>query len=281
MKFLTFEQDATPIASIKSDSSRIKNKIIHLDDKARSINGFNELKLQGDDKFQLVPNPKIERQIHYVCGSSGSGKTYFIKQYLIEYKKMFPKNEIFVFSPFDDVDKSFDGVKVSYIQINDDLCEDKLTSKDFENSMVVFDDIEAISIAKLRKEVQRIADSVLTTGRHYNVSAFVVYHEPCNGPSTKKILNESHSISFFPKTLGGKSMKYLCDSYLGLDKDEIKKIKKLKTRSVSVIKGFPKILLSDKNIFCLGLEDESDSDSSSSEEDIQIYKTKKTIKKKY
>ena len=277
MKFLSFEQ-GIPVASRKSESKRINNKVIHLDDKARSINSFNELKLQGDDKFQLMPNPKIERQIHYVCGSSGSGKTYFIKLYLMEYKKMFPKNNIYVFSPFDE-DKSFDGVKISYIKIDNDMLDDNLESKDFENSLCVFDDIEALTNAKLRKEVQRIADSILTTGRHFHVSAFMVYHEPCNGLITKKTLNESHSITFFVKTLGGRSMKYLCDSYLGLDKDEIKKIKKLKTRAVTVIKGYPKIILSDKEIYCLGCDD---SDSESSSDEMPIYETKKKlIKKKY
>jgi hypothetical protein len=243
------------------------------------MKSFNHIKLEGDDRFQLIPNDKIERSINYVCGSSGSGKTYFIKLYLMEYKKMFPKNEIYLFSPFDEHDKSYDGVKVTPIKIDEELLQDQLSSKDFENSLLCFDDIEAISNIKLRKEVQRIADTVLTTGRHFHVSAFMVYHEPCSGVITKKSLSESHSITFFPKTLGGRSMKYLCDSYLGLDKDEIKKIKKLKTRAVTVIKGYPKIILSDKEIYCLGCDD-SDSDSSS-DDGMSIYETKKTIKKKY
>jgi len=281
MKFLSFEQDGVPIAAIKSNSNRIKNKVIHLDDKARSINAFNELKLKDDDKFQMVPNPKTERQIHYVCGSSGSGKTYWIKLFLQEYKKAFPKNQIYVFSPFDDADKSFEGVKVNYIKIDSELLEDKLETKDFENSMVIMDDIEAISDAKLRKEVHRIMDAILTTGRHYRVSCCCVMHEACNGIQTKKLLNESHAITTFPKNMGGRSIKYLFENYLGLDKDEIKRLKKLKTRALTVIKGYPKVVVSDKEILCLGCDNDSDSDISSSDE-MPIYETKKKlIKKKY
>ena len=285
MKFLSFENEGHPVVVIKSNLKKINNKVIHLDDKARSLHGFNQLKLKGDDKFQLLPNPKIERSINYVCGSSGSGKTYFIKLFLIEYKKMFPKNQIYIFSPFDE-DKSFDGVKINYIKIGDELLEDNLESKDFENSLCCFDDIEAVSNPKLRKEVQRIADAILTTGRHYNVSAFMVYHEPCNGLITKKTLNESHTITFFPKTLGGRSLKYLCDNYLGLDKEQINRIKKLKTRAITVIKGFPKVILSQKEIYCLGCEDDSsDSDGSSEDSDSDVIKyeskKKKKIKKKY
>jgi len=276
MKYLSFESEGHPVASIKSNNRRVKNKIIHLDDKKKSIHGFNELKLSGDDSFQLLPNDKIERAIHYICGSSGSGKTYWIKLFLIEYKKTFPKNDIYVFSPFPEEDKSFEGVKVNYMKIDEDLLNDSLTSEDFKNSMIVFDDIEAISNRTLRKDVLRLMDDVLTTGRHYNVSACVVFHEATNGQPTKKILNESHSISFFPRTLSGRSMKYLCDSYLGLEKDEIKRIKKLKTRAVTVVKGYPKVIVSDKEMFCLGCDNDSSSDSdNSSSSDDQRYTRKK------
>lgn len=281
MKYLSFESEGHPVASIKSNNRRVKNKIIHLDDKKKSIHGFNELKLSGDDSFQLLPNDKIERAIHYICGSSGSGKTYWIKLFLIEYKKTFPKNDIYVFSPFPEEDKSFEGVKVNYMKIDEELLNDSLTSEDFKNSMIVFDDIEAISNRTLRKDVLRLMDDVLTTGRHYNVSACVVFHEATNGQPTKKILNESHSISFFPRTLSGRSMKYLCDSYLGLEKDEIKRIKKLKTRAVTVVKGYPKVIVSDKEIFCLGCDnDSSDSDDSSSSDDQRYTRKNQTSKYK-
>lgn len=41
--------------------------------------------------------------------------------------------------------------------------------------------------------------------------------------------------------LGGRSMKYLLDQYLGLDKHQIKKLKNLKSRWVTVVKGFPMV----------------------------------------
>ena len=69
-----------------------------------------------------------------------------------------------------------------------------------------------------------------------------IYHE------TKTILNESHNIVFFPSTLGGRSLKYLLDSYLGLDKKQIEKVKNLDSRWVCVCKTFPQVILSEKNI---------------------------------
>jgi hypothetical protein len=99
----------------------------------------------------------------------------------------------------------------------------------------------------------------------------------------QKILNECHSITIFPLTLGGRALKYLLDNYMGLDKEEIKQIKKLKTRSVTFIKSYPKIVLGNKKIYVLNSED---SDSESEKEDFEhkkiskINKSSKSNKKK-
>jgi hypothetical protein len=144
----------------------------------------------------------------------------------------------------------------------------------------VFDDVEALSNRTLRKEVLRIMDDILCTGRHYNCSACVVFHEACNGALTKKVLNESHAMVFFPATLGTRSLKYLCENYLGMDKDEIKRLKKLKTRAVAIIKSYPKLVLSEKDIYCLCDGSDSESSESESEEEIVFTRKKAIVKKK-
>jgi hypothetical protein len=46
-------------------------------------------------------------------------------------------------------------------------------------------------------------------------------------------------------------MKYVCDSYLGMEKAEIEKIKKLESRAVTILKLYPKVVVSEKEIFIL------------------------------
>ena len=41
---------------------------------------------------------------------------------------------------------------------------------------------------------------------------------------TKLLLLESHGIILFPQNMSGKSSKYLLDQYLGLDKEQIKRL---------------------------------------------------------
>ena len=48
----------------------------------------------------------------------------------------------------------------------------------------------------------------------------------------------------------GKSSKYLLDTYLGLDKEQIKKIKKMKSRAINM-KTYPMILVAENEIINL------------------------------
>jgi hypothetical protein len=79
--------------------------------------------------------------------------------------------------------------------------------------------------------------------------------------------------------MSGRNLKYLAESYLGLDKEMIQRIKKLKTRSCTVVKGYPKLCVAKHDIFTLtDIIDSSDDETSSEEEQ---YYNKKVIKHKY
>jgi hypothetical protein len=63
---------------------------------------------------------------------------------------------------------------------------------------------------------------------------------------------------------------------MGLDRDEIKQIKKLKTRSVTFIKSYPKIVLGNKKIYVLNSTDSE----TESESEIEEYFTNRKKSKK-
>jgi hypothetical protein len=46
-------------------------------------------------------------------------------------------------------------------------------------------------------------------------------------------------------------MKYLLDNYLGLDKQQIKKLKKIESRWVKIVKTYPMCILGEKNALIL------------------------------
>ena len=93
------------------------------------------------------------------------------------------------------------------------------------------------------KKALSIVNNILHIGRHFNVSVCFTTHNPTNGAKTKILLSEAHIITVFPKTTGNRALKYLLDSYLGLDKKQIDRIKKMKSRAVSIIRGYPMVLI--------------------------------------
>ncbi len=251
---MNFEEQGVPLAIIKNSKTK-KIPLLSIDDKDGAKKIYNEITLTGDEEFQCIPNPETERQILYITGRSGSGKSYYTLHYCLEYKKMYPKREIYLFSALGE-DSTIDKLKgLKRIKLTEDFCNDEITSEDFKNSMVIFDDTDVISDKKIRTKVNTIMNNILQVGRHHNTSCIITTHTACNGKDTKIILNEEHSITIFPNGLGNRSLKYLLDSYLGLDKVQCKKIKKLNSRWVSIVKTFPMSIISQKNAYTVKIED--------------------------
>jgi hypothetical protein len=59
---------------------------------------FKRLNISRDSKLQHTVNPNTERQILFVTGCSGSGKSTYTRRYLEQYKKQYKNNPIYLFS---------------------------------------------------------------------------------------------------------------------------------------------------------------------------------------
>lgn len=259
---LNFEGIGVPVAIIENTGedkkrTRSNNPIVCVSENEKGLaKPFNKMSLDDGQKFQLIPNPEVERQILYITGSSGSGKSYFTKKYCREFVKVFPKRPIIFISSIDK-DESVDDIKnLKRLKIKTpEFLEEDFVIEDFANSLVIFDDTDCLTDKKIRTKVNGILGMILEVGRHTNTYCIYTSHLATAGNDTKRILNECHSITFFPKTMGGRMMKYLCESYLGLDKKEIDYLKRIPSRSISVMKTYPKCVLGDKDIFLLSALD--------------------------
>lgn len=211
----------------------------------------NELKL---NKGELIPMPReIDNQVEfiYIGGPSGSGKSTYAGNYINFYKKMFPKNKVYLFSPKDE-DPELDRNKINRIVIDEGLLEDPMTVDEFKNSLVVFDDIKSIIDKKLKKEVERVRDMLLNTGRSSNVYVITTNHQLTDYKETRDQINEASAITFFPGALGHEQIKYVLGRKLGLQKDLINKILTLPSRWVTLYKrSNPKYILHEKGAFLI------------------------------
>jgi hypothetical protein len=243
---LTFENNGQPIAIIK-DSKHV----VSLAQNPKQ--STEEIILDSNETFTPMPNTSKERDVLYIFGQSGSGKSYYVYLYGMNYKKNYKKNSIYVFSSLESDKEGLDRIpNIKRIALNEEFLNDEMIPiEEFKNSLIIFDDVDNIASKPLKKKVWAYMNSFLQCGRHFKCSLAITFHVSAGGADTKMIINEATSITYFPATVGGRNLKYMLDSYLGLDKQQMSKIKKLNSRWITVVKSYPKVILSEKSCYIL------------------------------
>jgi hypothetical protein len=194
--------------------------------------------------FQYIPDKKRDRDTIFVCGSAGSGKSYWVASYIKEYHKTYSGNPVFMISEGED-DPVLDDLKFIKRISLEGILEDPIPFSDFSDCAVIFDDIDAIS-GKLGKWIYELRDKLLKNSRKKHVTVISTNHA-CTGRELKAVLNESNVIVFFMNNYN-RSLKYLLREYVGVDKMGIAQLRKTKSRWCAFIKDNPSIILEEKNI---------------------------------
>jgi len=261
---LNLNKVGRPLAKI--DGGKYSGRVVSVNDQFCTkeadsdelISEFRQLKIANDSKFQHVPDTTKEREILYISGPSGSGKSTYTRKYLEQYKKKFKNRPIYLFSslPSDD---SLDKIQPKRIKLDDTLHTDPIKVDDLSESICIFDDIDVISNKKIREAVYDILNQVLEIGRHYKIHCVVTNHLPTNGKDTRRILNEAHTVTYFPHSAGGK-IKYMLEEYVGLDKKQISYMKKQNSRWCTVFKNYPQCYMMEHEIGLLNIHDDSSED---------------------
>lgn len=232
------------------------------------------IELEPKNELQLLPNlrsldNKNIRDIIYVTGKSGSGKSYFAGKYAKEYKKLFPRRKIIYISPqrLEDDDPllhvnpfiaSCSGESAIENWVNpetkftipedDSFADGKPTESEFDNSLIIIDDLEGITNRAVKRGIDQFISSILHTGRHRSISVLFLNHIAANNKDTKAILNETHYITIFANSTRGDKIDYLLKTYCGLDREQIKYIKSLKSRWITISINHPLFVMTDKEI---------------------------------
>jgi len=243
---------------------------------------FN-IELPSSQYFQQIPDVKNKRRILYTSGKSGSGKTYYTAEYVKKYVKQNPKNKVIVFSSLES-DKTLDDIKqIKRVKVKTPgFCNEEFKIDQFKDTLVIFDDTDCIQDKNIIRQINNIADIVLQTGRHTNTSMIFTSHLSCAGNATKMILNESHSIIFFPSSMTSHSLKYLCMTYVGLDNKQCKLLQKEKSRWICSFKSCPSVLMTmNKICFASDYGDANMKKSDDSNDDSIIEEPKYKSNDKY
>jgi len=202
------------------------------------------IELPDDSTFQPIPNPDTKiREVWYVAGQSGSGKSYFARGIAENYKKLFPEREVYLISKLDE-DETLDKMKIGKpkrISLQS-LVDDPPDIKEFEDCLVIFDDFDTLS-APFEKVVLKLIEDLAIMGRHTRTSLLILSHYLTNYKKTRLILGEANYLVLYPLATAFKALKYVCENYGGLNKDDIIGLKKL-GRWVLIAKNYPSYVLS-------------------------------------
>lgn len=239
----------------KDGNEMYKNKYIsahgYNQDNSKKLTEFNKLELD-DGRFQHIPNINKERDVLFITGKSGSGKSYYTKNYILEYKKAYPKNKVYLFSRKNE-DKELDDVIDKRIIIDESVITSPFQVEQFEDSLVVFDDTDVLP-ENLKKPINHLRDMILELGRSMHISAVITNHMP-TAPDLKKVLNECHSATVFPANVN-RQLSYFLENYCGCDKEDIKRIKKCNSRSCTIFLQYPPVIMSERKIWLQSFDDD-------------------------
>jgi len=241
------------IAIIK-DNIKFKNKKIYLNNEENDdYKTFNSLHL---DKgiFQLVPNKKKDRATIAILAPAGAGKTYFCADYIKQYVKCYPENEVFFFSE-KPVDKIIDDIEqVQRVVIDDDIIVNPIDYKELNNCLCIFDDIDGLT-KKYKTPVYELRDKLYKLARANFVSVIATNHALAGGKAeTGTMLRESDIIVFFPKKTTPMNLKYLIENYTCITKPDLTKLKKSKSRWCCYIKYEENCVMTEKDLFLCTIE---------------------------
>jgi len=238
---LTFskKENARPIARIHDGK---KTQILKISDTEKGSKALTF------DRCEIIPNI-FTREVLYIAGPSGSGKTTIAVKYLEEYKKIFPKNPIFVFSRLKhDPALDLKHLKIRRILIDQSLIDEPIDIEtELFNCLVLFDDCNTIQDTKLKQTVSKVMNDILEVGRHQNIYTIITSHliNMNEKKDSRTILNECHAIIIFPKSGSAYQIKYALHHYFGLSNKQILGLLNLKSRWVMINKTAPQYILSE------------------------------------
>lgn len=197
-----------------------------------------------DGAFELLPSPDPKkREVWYIAGASGSGKSYKAKELGEYYKKLFPEREVYLISKLTEDSGTLDKMKPKPKRINiQSLIDDFPDLDEFKDCMVIFDDYDTFT-GEAEKVVHKLIDDLATMGRHTNTTMLCLSHYLTNYKKTRLLLNEATHIVVYPMATSYHALSYLLKTHIGMSREDIRDLKKM-GRWVCVYKHYPQYLVS-------------------------------------
>lgn len=193
----------------------------------RDASARAKIQLPPDSMFKIIPNPDPnKRDVYYICGASGSGKSYMAKTLAESYAKLFPERPIYLISKLN-ADQTLDNMTIGKPRrVNvDTLVDNPITDLNEFNAedgcMVIFDDYDTFQKPAL-DVVKQLIDDIASMGRHKKITMCCLTHRLTNYSKTRLLLNETTKFIVYPQSTAYHQLRYLLTTYCGLTPDQVK-----------------------------------------------------------
>lgn len=219
--------------ALKDEVSDSVNKHIHIEDGVL-------------DPIPILKEGQVDHVM--ISGMNGVGKSTWIAGYCRQYKKLFPKNHIYLFSRKDH-DDAFEDIEMKQFKLDENILDVDYEISDLKNSLCIFDDIDTMA-KEVSAKVQKIRDDLLECGRSYGIYMCNVSHQILNYTKTRNLILESNKIIFFPRSSQYQIKRFLME-YIGLDRAKVKFLMGINSRWICINKSYPITVISEHDIYIL------------------------------
>ena len=204
------------------------------------------IELDDEGQFELLPTPDPKRrEVWYIAGQSGSGKSFIAKSLASYYKKLFPEREVYLVSKLEE-DATLDALKFLKRLKIQSFIDDYPDLDEFKNCMVIMDDYDTLT-GDADKVIHKLIDDLSIMGRHVCVSLVLCSHYLTNYKKTRLLLTETTHLVVYPQSTSFHALRYLLKNQVGIEEDDLKRYRKLGSRWLCFVKGFPTMMISQKN----------------------------------
>ena len=218
-----------------------------------------------DEKMEPFYNPK-ERITMFIAGTQGCGKSYFISEFLDDYKLAHPERPIRLFTGLKEKDKHFERhadkimvpkMKAKYLERIDLESMRYNSKKERVGCLLIFDDVDRIRDKEVKDLVYKILYDALYNGRDHetqqgyaDIDVVVTNHEINDYQNTKYILTECNYIVLYPYFTTAEQIERVLKK-IGVNKSLMKKIIEYQGRALIIHKTAPMYCITHSKIFLL------------------------------
>lgn len=231
----------------------------------RGVTEFKELIARTGQHCEPFYRPS-ERLTIFIAGAQNCGKSYWVANFLDEYKYIHPNRPIYLVTGLNEPDKHFERHKIRRIDMDveviDDIDLEKLREDDVTGKrtgcLIIFDDTDRIRDKQLMKRVYDLLHDALCNGRDHatqsgaaDIDVIITNHEINDYQRTRYILTECNYLVLFPQCSLKKQLD-MCIEKVGMSKEAKDYILSYTdSRSLVIHKTYPFYCITINKIFLI------------------------------